>query len=93
MPKIVELQERSQNPFLLTLKSRPFVTLWGGQTFSQFGDSILWVALPLTVYTISKSTLQMGIVMALLMIPQVLLLPFTGILVDRVSLIPPHDGD
>lgn len=67
------------------LGSRDFVALWGGQTFSQFGDSILWVALPLTVYSIGKSTVQMGFVMALLMLPQVILLPFVGILVDRVS--------
>lgn len=85
MPESVELQRRPQNLFLLALKSRPFITLWGGQTFSQLGDSILWIALPLAVYTIGKSTLQMGIVMALLTIPQVLLLPFTGVLVDRVS--------
>lgn len=85
MRAMMELLQKSQSPFFITLKSRSFVTLWTGQTFSQLGDSILWVALPLTVYTISRSTLQMGIVMALLMTPQVLLLPFAGILVNRVS--------
>lgn len=70
---------------LQPLGSRDFVALWGGQTFSQFGDSILWVALPMTVYSIGQSTVQMGFVMALLMLPQVILLPFTGILVDHVS--------
>ncbi len=71
--------------FSKLLKSRSFTALWLGQTFSQFGDAILWVALPLTVYSMGQSTLQMGFVMGLLMLPQVLLLPFTGILVDRVS--------
>lgn len=77
--------ESTRGSFYRPLQSRNFVALWGGQTFSQFGDSILWVALPLTVYSMTGSTLQMGFVMAFLMIPQVLLLPFTGIVVDRMS--------
>ncbi|GMA65024.1 MFS transporter [Alicyclobacillus fastidiosus] len=66
-------------------KSRNFTALWSGQTLSQFGDGVLWVVLPLCVYSINKSTLDMGWIMALLMIPQVILLPFAGVLVDRVS--------
>jgi MFS family permease len=80
-----ESVETIRMSFFHPVKSRSFTALWLGQTFSQFGDAILWVALPLTVYSMGRSTLQMGVVMALLMLPQVLLLPFTGILVDRVS--------
>ncbi|WAH35986.1 MFS transporter [Alicyclobacillus dauci] len=65
--------------------SRNFTALWLGQTLSQFGDSVLWVTLPLAVLHTSGSTLQLGIIMGLFMIPQVVLLPFTGVLVDRIS--------
>lgn len=82
---IADSIETAQNLFSHPWQSRHFTALWLGQTFSQFGDNVLLVAIPLTVYSMGRSALQMGIVMALLLFPQVVLLPFTGILVDRVS--------
>jgi len=67
------------------LKSKSFTALWIGQMASRLGDSIMTVMLPLIVYSLSGSTLTMGFVMALMIIPQVIFLPFTGLLVDRVS--------
>lgn len=67
------------------LKSKSFTALWVGQMLSRLGDSIMTVMLPLIVYSLYGSTLTMGFVMALMMIPQVILLPLTGLLVDRVS--------
>ncbi|KLU62618.1 putative bacilysin exporter BacE [Peptococcaceae bacterium CEB3] len=81
----IDSAETVRGSLLRPLRSRRFTMLWMGQTFSQFGDAILWVALPLTVYSMGRSTLQMGLVMALLILPQVVLLPFTGLLVDRAS--------
>lgn len=83
-PELVK-SESGRNSLFSPLKSRNFTALWGGQTFSQFGDNILMVALPLTVYDIDKSTMQMGLVFAFLMFPMVILLPLAGIIVDRVS--------
>ncbi|MDQ7096730.1 MFS transporter [Desulfosporosinus sp. PR] len=77
--------ETVRGTLLSPLRSRQFTMLWMGQTFSQFGDAILWVTIPLAVYSMGRSTLQMGLVMALLILPQVVLLPFTGLLVDRAS--------
>lgn len=67
--------------------SRNFTALWLGQTLSQFGDSVLWVTLPLAVFHTANSnaTLQLGIIMGLFMLPQVVLLLFTGLLADRIS--------
>lgn len=65
--------------------SRNFTALWTGQTLSQFGDGVLWAVLPLCVYSLSHSALDMGWIMGLLMLPQVILLPFAGIIVDRMS--------
>jgi MFS family permease len=62
--------------------SRTFTALWGGQTLSGLGDNILSVILPLVLYTLTNSTLDMGLLMSLLMLPQIVLLPFTGVLVD-----------
>ncbi|OPG14943.1 MFS transporter [Ferroacidibacillus organovorans] len=66
-------------------QSRNFTALWLGQSLSQFGDSVLWVTLPLAVFHTSNSTMKLGIIMGLFMLPQVVLLPFTGILADRIS--------
>lgn len=67
------------------LRSKSFTALWIGQMLSRLGDSIMTVMLPLIVYSLYGSTLTMGFVMALMIIPQVILLPLTGLLVDRVS--------
>lgn len=67
------------------LKDYSFSRLWIGQSLSRLGDSIILVMLPLVVYHILGSTIDMGLVMTLLMVPQVILLPFTGIIADRFS--------
>lgn len=67
------------------LKSVSFKALWIGQSFSRFGDCIMNVMLPLVVYSITGSALTMGIVMTLIMIPQIVLTPVTGILADHIS--------
>ncbi|PWK13508.1 MFS transporter [Tumebacillus permanentifrigoris] len=66
-------------------QSRNFAALWGGQTLSRFGDILLTFMLPLIVYDLSASTAAMGKIMMLMMLPQVILLPFTGLLVDRLN--------
>lgn len=43
------------------------------------------VMLPMVVYRITGSAFEMGIIMTLSMVPQIILLPFTGLLVDRAS--------
>ncbi|HEY5561424.1 MAG TPA: MFS transporter [Clostridiaceae bacterium] len=70
---------------LSPLKSNPFRALWVGQTFSRLGDCIMTVLLPMTVYSMSKSAMAMSLVMALMFLPKIILLPFTGVLVDRLS--------
>lgn len=66
-------------------KSVSFKALWIGQSFSRFGDCIMSVMLPLVVYSITGSALTMGYVMSLIMVPQIILLPVTGILADHAS--------
>jgi len=64
---------------------RPFFILWGGQAVSLFGSQIVQFALIwwLTVETGSATILAVASLVGLL--PQVLLGPFAGVLVDRWS--------
>ncbi|PLT29974.1 MFS transporter [Peribacillus deserti] len=66
-------------------KSQYFSALFFGQVFSLLGSSITNVILPVVVLQLSNSTAKMGMVMALYMLPFVLLLPFSGVLVDKLN--------
>ncbi len=82
------LLAKNQGIFAPLRVSSAFTALWFGQSLSRFGDSLLFVILPLVVYSVSRSTLTMGVVMALFMLPMVLLLPITGLIADRMPRVP-----
>ncbi len=71
--------------FHLLKKSKHFTALLFGQIFSLLGSSITNVILPIVVLQVSKSTAMMGTVMAIYMLPFVILLPFSGVLVDKMN--------
>ncbi|MEH7306660.1 MFS transporter [Neobacillus drentensis] len=71
--------------FQLFIKSKHFTALLLGQIFSLLGSSITNVILPIVVLEVSKSTAMMGTVMAVYMLPFVILLPVSGILVDKLN--------
>src|SRR3954466_12172059 len=71
--------------FQLFKKSKHFTALLFGQIFSLLGSSITNVILPIVVLQVSKSTAMMGTVMAVYMLPFVILLPVSGILVDKMN--------
>jgi DHA3 family macrolide efflux protein-like MFS transporter len=60
-----------------------FFTIWGGQAFSLLGSRLVQFALvwQLTITTGSATILAMATLVALL--PEIVLMPFTGALVDR----------
>lgn len=64
-------------------RSPAFRYLWLGHLISFFGSSITLVILPVLVYSLTGSSTRMGIVMAVYMLPNVLILPVAGHLVDR----------
>ncbi|MNB67408.1 putative bacilysin exporter BacE [compost metagenome] len=64
-------------------RSRAFPSLWLGHLISFLGSSVTMVILPVLVYSLTGSTTTMGIVMAAYMLPNVLMLPFAGHIVDR----------
>ncbi|MED1409828.1 MULTISPECIES: MFS transporter [Bacillus] len=71
---------------LLPAKVSPyFKFLWVGQLISTLGSSITMVILPVVVYSLTGSTVVMGMTMAMYMLPNILALPFAGLVVDRID--------
>ncbi|MFX3616530.1 MAG: MFS transporter [Sporolactobacillus sp.] len=66
-------------------QSGAFRALWIGNTLSTLGNSITLIIFPMIVYSLSHSTLEMGTVMASYMLPNVIVLPFSGMIVDRLN--------
>ncbi|WP_242235308.1 MFS transporter [Bacillus cereus group sp. BfR-BA-01316] len=71
---------------LLPVKVSPhFKFLWIGQLLSTLGSSITMVILPIVVYSLTGSTVVMGMTMAMYMLPNILAFPFAGLVVDRID--------
>lgn len=77
----------SRNPMrnfaALFSKSRAFPFLWLGNLISFLGSSVTMVILPVLVYSMTGSTKTMGFIMAIYMLPNVIMLPISGHIVDR----------
>ena len=68
--------------------SKNFTALWIGQSLASVGGAIMNVVVPMIALTLHASTLTLGLIMTLMMLPQVLLFPFTGIIADRLPRVP-----
>lgn len=85
-----EIQAKNKGSYVSNLllpvtKSRHFTFLWIGQLLSVLGSSVTMVILPVVVYTLTGSTVVMGMTMAMYMLPNILVLPFSGLIVDRMN--------
>jgi DHA3 family tetracycline resistance protein-like MFS transporter len=60
-----------------------FLLLWSGQTVSKIGNGAYKVALAWSVYRIAGSTADMGLVLALNLVPELGLVLFGGAVADR----------
>lgn len=82
-------QEMSQKKYPQLFKplivSRAFRALWIGNSLSVFGSSITSVIVPIIVYSLTHSTVTMGLIMTAYMLPNVIILPFAGMIVDKVN--------
>ncbi|KGE20954.1 MFS transporter [Paenibacillus wynnii] len=80
-------EQVSRNPlrsFAVPFASSPaFLFLWLGHLISFLGSSVTMVILPVLVYSLTGSTTTMGFVMATYMLPNILMLPISGHIVDR----------
>ena len=66
------------------LRHAPFVWFWLGQSISLLGDRVYSVALPFLVLELGGNAPQIGQVLAVYSVPQLLFLLTGGVLVDRV---------
>lgn len=75
---------RRQSPYLRLVRNRNFSLLWVGQLVSLFGERIHTVALGFLVYEATGgSALEVGLTFAATAVPNVVLGPLAGALVDR----------
>jgi MFS family permease len=74
-----------RSPGWQLLKTRNFGLLFWGQLTSQIGDSLNRVALLWFVYQLTGSALKMVVIGLLQTIPPLVLSPFIGVYLDRVS--------
>ncbi|EHS56342.1 MFS transporter [Paenibacillus kribbensis] len=66
-------------------QSKAFTMLWLGHWIAMLGSSVTTVILPLVIYSLTGSTTIMGLAMTVYMLPNVLILPFAGMIVDRID--------
>src|SRR5262245_44649245 len=68
---------------LTTLRQRNFALLWLGGLISVIGDWMLMVGLPIYILLLTHSVLATGAMMMVGRIPNLLVGPIAGVLVDR----------
>ncbi|WP_310830255.1 MFS transporter [Paenibacillus pedocola] len=87
MNPVTATESARRNPMrnfaALFANSRAFPYLWLGNLISFLGSSVTMVILPVLVYSMTGSTKTMGFVMAIYMLPNVIMLPISGHIVDR----------
>jgi MFS family permease len=67
-------------------RNHDFAWLWAGQTVSMAGSAVSFIGLPLSaVLLLHVDALRLGFISALELLPNVVVSPFAGHLVDRYS--------
>jgi MFS family permease len=70
--------------FARALKSRPFASVWAGQTISNLGDMIFFTALAWQVLIMTGSATAMGVVLVAASIPRLIFMLIGGVVADRL---------
>ncbi len=78
-----ELDDRPSRNLELLRTNRNFTLLWIADFVSSLGDRIHQVAMAALVYTVTGSLTQTGIAFVATALPDLVLGPFAGVLVDR----------
>lgn len=78
------MTEATTVTYLDLLRHRDFTRLWASQIISLFGDALTAVALTLLVYDLTQSPMALSVVFAVRVVPWVIIVPFSGVVADRV---------
>ncbi|MCQ4088238.1 MFS transporter [Saccharibacillus sp. JS10] len=66
-------------------RSKAFTYLWLGQWIAMLGSSVSVLILPIVVYSLTDSSTALGLAMTCYMLPNILALPFAGLIVDKTD--------
>ncbi|WP_046227042.1 MFS transporter [Paenibacillus dauci] len=66
-------------------QSRAFTFLWIGQLIAMLGSSVTMIILPIVVYNLTGSSTIMGLAMTIYILPNVMVLPVSGWIVDHTD--------
>lgn len=66
-------------------QSKAFLYLWLGQLIAVLGSSVTMIILPIVIYNLTGSATLMGLAMTIYMLPNVIILPVSGWIVDRTD--------
>ncbi|WP_411350326.1 MFS transporter [Paenibacillus sp. WLX2291] len=66
-------------------QSKAFLYLWLGQLIAVLGSSVTMIILPIVIYNLTGSATLMGLAMTIYMLPNVIVLPISGWIVDRTD--------
>jgi MFS family permease len=69
--------------WLPVLRNRDFRRLWTAATIDSFGSWLLVMAVPLHVFTLTRSAASTGLTLAVQAAPAVLIGPWAGVVIDR----------
>ncbi|MHA2362406.1 MAG: MFS transporter [Candidatus Hodarchaeales archaeon] len=72
-----------RNPFTLPIIYPNFGKLWLAQLVNNIGNQFTFLALQFLVFSLTKSTLAMGILAVCQVLPMILIGPYIGVLIDR----------
>jgi len=64
---------------------KPFILIWAGQVVSVLGSSLSWFAIGVWIYQKTGSASQFAWVALCTALPQMLVSPFAGVLIDRYN--------
>ncbi len=78
-------RSQSADDWRILFRSRNILWLWAGQVISQIGDGLTKMALLWFVYQLTGSALKMTLIGILETLPPLILGPFIGVYLDRVS--------
>lgn len=77
--------QKRHSTFKALFKRSDYLKFWMGQAISQFGDTFTSIAVPLSLYQLTKSPVQLGLGFFVSSIPWILIGPIAGGIVDHID--------
>ena len=76
---------KAKNPFLMPIKYPEYGKLWFAQLVNNIGNQFTFLALQFLVFSLTHSTVAMGILAIFQVLPMILIGPYAGVVIDRID--------